>query len=97
MNMCGRTSVPWTSLSPPDSGSQGPRQRRQPSCSGHLGREPESSRREGMEEGWGDRGAGDAGEPWPLWAGPQQVGSRMLTTAPLSQGLLQEAIITAPS
>ena len=50
-----------------------------------------------MDEGWGDRGAGDAGEPWPVWAGPQQVGSRLLITAPLSQGLLQEAIITAPS
>lgn len=51
------------------------------------------------ERGWsgGDRGAGDAGEPQPAWAGPQPVGSRPLVTAPLSQGPLREATITAPA
>ena len=65
----GQTGDPWVSVSAPDLGSRGRKQRWQlsrgclPGGGGHLGTEPESSRRKGMEEGlgvqrrWGRRGA----------------------------------------
>lgn len=101
-NTRGQTSDPWVSVSAPDLGSRGPKQRWQlsggcpPGGGGRLGRERESSRGKRMQEGWGvQRRWGRRGAPARLGRTPAG-GFSLLATAPLSQRPLREATITAP-
>lgn len=90
-NTRGQTSDPWVSVSAPDLGSRGPKQRWQlsggcpPGGGGRLGRERESSRGKRMQEGWGvQRRWGRRGAPARLGRTPAGGFTSACHSPPLS-------------